>query len=115
MEAIARKVENKLETMLDSRMLEMSDMVDGVMANQKDPQVATAKLTGNMEVLQKMAQEMGCSAKEASATTEQLASTVSSYKEILLKASNALPWVEVKQSAAASEDPRLTRDLDRKS
>ena len=115
MEAIARKVENKLETVLDSRMLEMSDMVDSVMANQKDPQVATAKLTSNMEVLQKMAQEMGCSAKEASATTEQLASTVSSYKEVLLKVSNALPWVEVKQSAAASEDPRLTRDLDRKS
>ena len=115
MEAIARKVESKLETVLDSGMLKMSDMVDSVVANQKDLQKAAEKLTDNTETLQRMAQEMGCSAKEASATTEQLASTVSSYKEALLTAGNALPRAGTKQMATTNEDPRLTRDLDRKS
>ena len=65
-----------METVLDSGMLKMSDMVDSVMANQKDLQEAMVKLAGNTEALQKMAQEMGYSAKEVSATTEQLAITV---------------------------------------
>ena len=69
MEAIARKVESKLEMVLDSGMLKMSDMVDSVVANQKDLQESTTKLAVNTEALQKMAQDMGCSAKEVSATT----------------------------------------------
>ena len=102
-------MESKLETVLDSGMLKMSDMVDSVVANQKDLQESTMKLAANTEALQKMVQDMGCSAKEASATTEQLASTVSSYKEALLTASNAIPRASAKQPAATNEDPRLTR------
>ena len=115
MDAIARKVESKLETVLDSGMLKMSDMVDSVVANQKDLQEATAKLAGSTEALQKTAQEMGCSAKEASATTEQLANTVTTYKEALLTASNEMPRTGARQTATTNEDPRLTRDLDRRS
>ena len=52
-------------------MLKMS-----VMDNQKDLQESTAKLAGNKEAFQKIVQEMGCSTKEASATTEKLTNIV---------------------------------------
>ena len=48
---------------MNSGMLKMSDMVDSVVANQKDLQEAAAKLMGNTEPLQKVEQEMGCRAK----------------------------------------------------
>ena len=115
MDAIARKVESKLETVLDSGLLKMSDMVDSIVANQKDLREATAKLKGNTEAMQMIAQEMGSSAKEASAMTEQLASTVTLYKEALLRVGNALPQGGMKQTTAANEDPGLMGDLDRKS
>ena len=60
-------------------------------------------------------QEIGNSAKEASATTDQISSTMSSYKEALLKAAMTMPRGNALQTAKVSEDLRLIHDLDRKS
>ena len=67
MDSIAKWVENKLENVLESGLAKMSGMVDGLVANQKGLQMATETLTSKMETLQKLAQEIGSSAKETSA------------------------------------------------
>ena len=112
---IARRVESKLEGVLDSGLLKMSDLVDNVLINQRELQGATATLTDKTEALQSLAQEIGNSAKEASATTDQISSTMTSYKEALLTVATNTPRVNATQTTKVSEDPRLTRDLDRKS
>ena len=112
---IAQRVESKLEGVIDSGLLKMSDLVDSVLINQRELQEATVALTGKTEALQNLAQEIGTSAKEATATTDQISNTMISYKEALLTAATAAPWVAAMQTAKVSEDPRLTQDLDRKS
>ena len=112
---IARRVESKLEGVIDGGLLKMSNLVDNVLINQKELQSATVVLTGKTEALQNLAQEIGNSAKEASANTDQLSNTMSSYKEALLTVATNMPRVNAAQTAKVSEDPRLTRDLDRKS
>ena len=112
---IARRVESKLEGVIDSGLLKMSDLVDNVLINQRELQDATVALTGKTEALQNLAQEIGNSAKVASATTDQISNTMTSYKEALLTVATAAPRVTATQTAKVSEDPRLTRDLDRKS
>ena len=112
---IAWKVESKLEGVLDSGLLKMSDLVNNVLINQRELQGATVVLTDKMEALQSLAQEIGNSAKEAMASTDQISSTMVSYKEALLTAASTTPRALATQTAKVSEDPRLTRDLDRKS
>ena len=67
---IARRVESKLEGVLDGGLLKMSDLVDNVLINQKELQSATVVLTGKTEALQNLAQEIGNSAKEATANSD---------------------------------------------
>ena len=74
-------------------------------------QSTTIVLKGKTEAQQSLAQEIGNSAKEASATTDQISNTMTSYKEALLTAAMTTPWVTTK----VSEDMRLIQDLDRKS
>ena len=112
---IARRVESKLEGVIDGGLLKMSDLVDNVLINQKELQSATLVLTGKTEALQNLAQEIGNSAKEASVTTDQLSNMMTSYKEALLTAATSAPRANAMQTVKVSEDPRLTRDLDRKS
>ena len=76
--------------------------------------MATETLTSKTETLQKIAQEIGSSAKEASELTDQLSNMVTSYKEALLTASNAAPRSSATQLHKSMEDPRLMQDLDRK-
>ena len=115
MDNIAKRVESKLENVLESGLAKMSGIVDGLVANQKGLQTATETLTNKTETLQKIAQEIGSSAKEASESTDQLSSTVTSYKEaLLLTAKNTDPRTSAMQPHKTVEDPRLTRDLDRK-
>ena len=112
---IVWRVESKLEGVLDSGLLKMSDLVDNVLINQKELQGATVALTGKTEALQNLAQEIGNSAKEATATMDQISSTMILYKEALLTVATITPRDLTMQTAKVSEDPRLTRNLDRKS
>ena len=114
MDSIAKRVESKLENVLENGLTKMSGIVDGLVANQKGLQSATETLTSKTETLQKIAQEIGSSAKEASESTDQLSNTVTSYKEALLTANNAASRPNAPQLHKTMEDPRLTRDLDRK-
>ena len=93
----------------------MSDLVDNVLIYQQELQGATVALTSKTEALQNLVQEISNSAKEASATTDQISSTMSLYKEALLKAATTTPRGNALQTAQVSEDPRLIHDLDRKS
>ena len=118
MDAIARRVETKLETVLNNDIHKMSGMVDGIVANQKEMQGAAAALAGKTEDLQKLAQEVGSSARNTIASSDQLSNTVTLYKDALLTAGKAAAGAAAKQrhqSSDSSEYPRLTRDLDRKS
>ena len=91
MDNIAKRVESKLENVMESGLAKMSGMVDGLVANQKGLQTATKNLTSKTETLQKIVQEIGSSTKEALELTDQLSNTVTLYKEALLTASNAVP------------------------
>ena len=104
---IARRVESKLEGVIDSGLLKMSDLVDNVLINQNELQSATIVLMGKMEALQNLAQEIGNSAKEALATTDQISNTMTSYREALLTVAMTIPWVTAMQTVKVSEDPRL--------
>ena len=114
MDNIAKRVESKLENVLESGLAMMSGIVDGLVANQKGLQMATETLTGTTETLQKIAQEIGSSVKEASESTDQLSNTVTLYKEALLTANNTAAQTNAPQPHKTKEDPRLMRDLNRK-
>ena len=106
---IVQRVEAKLEGVLDSGLIKMSDLVDNVLINQKELQGATVALTGKMEALQNLTQEIGNSAKEATATTDQISNMMILYKEALLTVAASTPRVTTMQTAKVSNDPRLTR------
>ena len=114
MDNIAKRVESKLESVLDCGILKMSGMVEILVANQKVLQEASDTLTGKTEALQKLASDLGSCAKEASASTDQLSNTVSLYKEALITASKSTSQDNRVQTPKSNEDPRLTRDLDGK-
>lgn len=114
MDNIAKRVEAKLEGVLDGGILKMSGIVESLVANQKVVQEASETLADKTETLQKLATELGSRAKEASASTDQLSSTVSSYKEALITASKTPPQANRVQLPKTCEDPRLTRDHDRR-
>ena len=104
---IARRVESKHEGVIDSRLLKMSDLVDNVLIYQNELQSATVVVMGKMEALQNLAQEIGNSAKEALATTDQISNTMTSYREALLMVAMTIPWVTAMQTVKDSEDPRM--------
>jgi hypothetical protein len=114
MDAIAKRVESKIENVMDNGLAKMSGMVESVIANQREIQEASADLAGKTEALQKLARVVESSAKVTSTSSDQLTNTVTSYKEALLSAGNTTPRNSATQSPTAREDPRLTRDLDRK-
>ena len=90
---ITWRVESKLKGVLDSGLSKMSDLVDNVLINQRELQGATTTLTGKTEALQSLAQEIGNSVKEALATTDQISSMMTSYKEALLTVMNGPPFL----------------------
>ncbi len=100
---------------MDKSFNKMSTLVESALANQKDIQNTSSSLAGATEMLQKLTQDIGNSVKEVMATTGQLSSTVSSYKEALLSKSNTAMQSNNQTPTRPSEDPRLTRDLERKS
>ena len=114
MDSIVKRVESKLENILESGLTKMSGMVNSLVANQKGLQMATENLANKTDTLQKILQEIGSSAKEASELTDQLSNMVTLYKEALLTASNAAPQSSTLQLHRTIEDPRLMWDLNRK-
>lgn len=73
-----------MEVMLEKSLNKLSSMVKSFVTNQKDLQELMSNIMGAAETLQKLTQELGNSAKEASATSNQLSTTMTSYKEALL-------------------------------
>ena len=69
---------------------------------------------GAAGVLQKLTQDLGNSTREATATSNQLSSTMFSYKEVLLTANSSNKQEMQVAATGTNEDFRLTRDLDRK-
>lgn len=97
MDAIARRVETKLETVLDHGIHKMSGMVDSIIANQKEMQGAAAALAGKTEDLQKLAQDVGCSARNTIVSSDQLSNT---DKDAPLTAGKAAAGAAAKQQSS---------------
>ena len=115
MDAIAKRIENKLETVLDGGIGKMSAIVDKVVNNQKELHNTSTAVVEKTVALQKIAQELESRTKETAVTSEQLSNTAASYKEALLTAKNDQQKNRNNQVESYDKDPRLTNDLDRKS
>ncbi len=114
METLTNKIEEKIESVMDKSIDKMSALVESALANQKDMQTTTATLAGATESLQKMSVDISKSVKEATATSDQLTNTMSTYKEALLTTSSPTTRGPTTMAPKHGEDPRLTRDLERK-
>ena len=112
--AVAQRVEEQIEVMLEKSLNKLSSMVKSFVTNQKDLQELMSNIMGAAETLQKLTQELGDSAKEASATSNQLSTIMTSYKEALLSVGNRSTQESQAKAARMNIDPRLTRDLDQK-
>ena len=113
-EAVASRVEERMETAIERNMNTLSNMVESIAAKQKEMQMTTNTLSGTAEAFQKIAVEMGSNVKEATAMSDQLTSTVTTYKEALLNTKTPRTESTAHTQVSNSEDPRLARDLDRK-
>ena len=113
-EAVASRVEERMESAIERNMNTLSNMVESIAAKQKEMQNTTSTLSGTAEAFQKLASEMDSNVKEATAMSNQLTSTVTTYKDALL--GNNTPKAHESMQAQGNNhvDPRLTRDLDRK-
>jgi uncharacterized protein YukE len=110
--AVAIRVEEKMEATLERSLSKMSTAIESITANQKDLQGSATTITGATEALQKLTQEMGNSVKETSETSNQLTTAATTYRDALLTASNKSPQAGQPEAPMRHEDPRLTRDLD---
>lgn len=72
-------MEDKLEAFLKKSLDKISNMVESIIANQKDIKGSASALSEATETLQTITQDLGNSTKEASATSNQLTTTVTSY------------------------------------
>ncbi len=116
METLTQKIEEKMERALDKSMEKISTVVESALANQKELQTTTETLAGTTQTLQKLTADMTISVREATANSDQLSTTITSYKDALLKTvKSTAPTREAAPPITGQyEDPRLTRDLDRK-
>ena len=112
--AVAQRMEEQVEATLEKSLNKMSTMVESFVDNQKNLQESTSTISGATEALQKITQDLGNSTREASETSNQLSNTATSYKEALLTVGNKNRQEAQPTVNRAQEDPRLTRDLDRK-
>ena len=112
--AVAQRVEEQMGGTLEKSLNKLSTMVKSFATNQKDLQESTSIISGAADVLQKLMQDLGNSTREATATSNQLSSTMFSYKEVLLIANSSNKQEMQVAATGTNEDPRLTRDLDRK-
>jgi hypothetical protein len=113
-DSIAQKIEAQLEVVMDKGFNKMSEIIESVVANQKELQTTSDTLANKTESLQKIASEISNNAKEASVSTDQLSSTMTTYKDALLSVQNMAPQGNSSTPRRNGEDPRLARDLDRK-
>src|SRR6266702_1820082 len=76
----------------------------------------TETLAGTMQTLQKLTADITISVWEATVNSDQLSTTITLYKDALLKTvKSTAPTHEAAPPITGQyEDPRLTRDLDRK-
>lgn len=92
----------------------MSGIVESFAANQKDLQATSGTLSGTAEAFKKLAADMGSNVKEATEVSDQLTNTVTTYKEALMSATTKAATTPTAPQNNSAEDPRLSRDVDRK-
>jgi hypothetical protein len=90
-DSIAQKIEAQLEVVMDKGFNKMSEIIESVVANQKELQTTSDTLANKTESLQKIASEISNNAKEASVSMDQLSSTMTTYKDALLSVQNMAP------------------------
>ena len=113
-EAVAQRMESRVEASLEKSITKMSNLVDSLSTNQKELQGTSATLRATAETLHKAAQDIDSNNREVKDTSTQLTSSVSTYKEALLAVGNAGFATNAHATSRNQEDPRLTRDLERK-
>lgn len=63
MEVLSRKIGQQVESVLDTNMKKMSEIVDNTVANQKAIQISTETLADAVESIHKLATDMGSNMK----------------------------------------------------
>lgn len=101
-----------MEISMEKSLKKMSTAVESLLANQKALQEAMGIIAGTSETLQKVAHKIDSSAKESTDTSNQLSTTVTSYKEALLSVNNNSNQGKTLASSNSYKDPRLAKDLD---
>ena len=115
-EGVAKKLSVKIDGALGKGLEKLSTLVEASLANQKELQNTSKKLEETAEDIRKSSQEVNRNLTVASDTSSKLTNTVSTYREMLLSTSQAQQNVTrpgAKQNV--SVDPRITRDMERKS
>jgi hypothetical protein len=113
-ETVAQRMEEKMEASLEKSIAKLSNLAENLSVNQKEIQGSASSLSNTSEALQKVARDIDHNTKEAKDTSTQLTSSVTTYKEALLSKGNVNGVASTQPGPRYQEDPRLTRDLDRK-
>ena len=115
-EKIAKQVSTHIDSAVEKGIQKLSNLVNVSLANQKDLQNTAKKLGEVAEVIHKTTEEVSKNLAEASDTSNKLTTTMGSYKDMLMTAprppmaSNA-----VGANRSTPTDPRISRDIERKS
>ncbi|KAH8983324.1 hypothetical protein EDB86DRAFT_3085439 [Lactarius hatsudake] len=116
-ETLAQRISDKLETSVNREMGKISNLIETSLANQSEMQSTSKKLDESAGALHKAIEVVNSNLNTVVNTLDKLTTTVSLYKEVLLLAPAARPMPAMGRSTtgAVVADPRVTRDLDRKS
>ena len=106
----------QIDSAVERGMQKLSSLIDDSLANQKDIQNSVKRLGEVAEDIHKVTEEVSKNLAEASDTSNKLTEMVGSYKDMLLDA--LCPQSTSKVMGAnhsTPADPRITRDIERKS
>lgn len=117
--AVVSQIEESMGLAIENSLSKLSMTVDNLLANQGELQASSTTLSKTAESLQKLSTDIESHVKEASATSSQLASMATDYRDALLK-NGEQQQLQTQQQMHSQEgttqvDPKVLRDIERKS
>ena len=107
---VVKRLEDRLKISMEASLDKVSLAVKSLIANQRTLQEMTVVIADVSETLQKVAHNIDNSVKETTATSNQLSTTITSYKEALLSVNNTnTQAASPAPNNSRYEDPRLAK------
>ena len=115
-ERMVKQISAQVDNAVEKGLQKPSNLIDVSLANQKDIQNSAQKLGEVAEAIHKATEDVSKNLAEASDTSNKLTTTVGSYKDMLLaEPRQQMVSNKVGANRSTPADPRISRDIERKS